>query len=74
MFLKSILAKAAPDRGGLSATQQALEAQAALLPYALGVFAISLPAYVWAGSHADCGRSDAGALCAPSSPPMSWAS
>ncbi len=53
MFLKSILAKAAPDRGGLSATQQALEAQAALLPYALGVFAISLPAYVWAGSHAD---------------------
>ena len=36
MFLKSILSKAAPDRGGLSATQQALEAQTALLPYALG--------------------------------------
>ncbi len=44
----------APDgpRGGLSATQQALDAQVALLPYALAVFAVSLPAYVWAGSHA----------------------
>lgn len=41
-----------PQRGGLSATQQALDAQAALLPYALAVFTISLPAYVWAGSHA----------------------
>jgi len=30
----------------------ALEAQAALLPYALGVFAVSLPIYVWAGSFA----------------------
>ena len=39
--------------GGLSVTQQALDAQTALLPYALAVFALSLPAYVWAGSHAD---------------------
>jgi signal transduction histidine kinase/ActR/RegA family two-component response regulator len=41
-----------PIRGGQSVTQQALDAQAALLPYALAVFAVSLPAYVWAGSHA----------------------
>jgi signal transduction histidine kinase/ActR/RegA family two-component response regulator len=41
-----------PQRGGLSATQQALDAQTALLPYALAVFTVSLPAYVWAGSHA----------------------
>ncbi len=40
------------DRGGLSVTQQALNAQAALLPYALAFFAVSLPAYVWAGNHA----------------------
>lgn len=39
-------------RGGLSVTQQALDAQTALLPYALAIFTISLPAYVWAGSHA----------------------
>jgi signal transduction histidine kinase/ActR/RegA family two-component response regulator len=43
---------AGPIRGGQSVTQQALEAQTALLPYALAVFAVSLPAYVWAGSHA----------------------
>jgi signal transduction histidine kinase/ActR/RegA family two-component response regulator len=41
-----------PIRGGQSVTQQALDAQVALLPYALAVFAVSLPAYVWAGSHA----------------------
>jgi len=41
------------DRGGLSVTQQALDAQTALLPYALAVFSVSLPAYVWAGSHAE---------------------
>jgi signal transduction histidine kinase/ActR/RegA family two-component response regulator len=47
-------AESAPEliRGGQSVTQQSLDAQAALLPYALTVFAISLPAYVWAGSHA----------------------
>jgi signal transduction histidine kinase/ActR/RegA family two-component response regulator len=44
-----------PIRGGQSVTQQALDAQAALLPYALAVFAVSLPAYVWAGSHAPNG-------------------
>lgn len=31
----------------------ALDAQTALLPYALGVFAISLPIFVWVGSFAD---------------------
>jgi len=31
---------------------KALDAQAALLPYALGVFAISLPLFVWIGSFA----------------------
>ncbi|MGC4107183.1 MAG: ATP-binding protein [Thermomicrobiales bacterium] len=41
------------DRGGLSITQQALNAQAALLPYALGFFAVSLPAFAWAGNHAE---------------------
>jgi len=39
-------------RGGLSVTQQALDAQTALLPYALAIFAVSLPVYVWAGSYA----------------------
>ena len=40
------------SRGGQSVAQQALDAQTALLPYALGAFAVSLPIYVWAGSHA----------------------
>jgi hypothetical protein len=31
----------------------ALDAQAALTPYALGVFAISLPIFAWVGSFAD---------------------
>jgi signal transduction histidine kinase/CheY-like chemotaxis protein len=31
----------------------ALEAQTALLPYALGFFAVSLPIFVWVGSFAD---------------------
>lgn len=44
-------APAAPARP-LSPTQQALDAQTALLPYALGAFGVSLPIYVWAGSHA----------------------
>ena len=39
-------------RGGLSVTQQALDTQTSLLPYALTAFAVSLPLYVWAGSHA----------------------
>jgi len=33
-------------------TRQALEAQAALLPYALATFAICLPIFVWGGSLA----------------------
>ena len=41
-----------PLSHGAASTRQALDAQVALLPYALGVFAVSLPAYVWAGSHA----------------------
>ncbi|HEY3695260.1 hybrid sensor histidine kinase/response regulator [Phenylobacterium sp.] len=44
--------QAAAARGGLSVTQQALEAQTALLPYALGTFGVSLPIYVWVGAHA----------------------
>lgn len=51
MPIKADSARFAP-RGGLSLTQQALEAQSALLPYALLTFAISLPIYVWAGSFA----------------------
>lgn len=39
-------------RGGLSVTQQALDTQTSLLPYALAAFAVSLPLYVWAGSYA----------------------
>ena len=37
---------------GASVTEQSLAAQAALLPQALGVFAVCLPIYVWAGSFA----------------------
>src|SRR5580704_6189671 len=39
-------------RDGISLTEQSLAAQAALLPQALGVFAVCLPIYVWAGSFA----------------------
>ena len=39
-------------RGGESAVLQSLEAQRGLLPYALALFAVSLPIYVWAGSFA----------------------
>lgn len=39
-------------RGGVSLAQQSMDAQAALLPYALLTFAVSLPIYVWAGSFA----------------------
>ena len=37
---------------GVSIVEQSLAAQAALLPQALGVFAVCLPIYVWAGSFA----------------------
>lgn len=39
-------------RPGASLPQQALEAQTALLPYALLAFAVGLPIFIWAGSHA----------------------
>ncbi|WP_293316744.1 ATP-binding protein [Phenylobacterium sp.] len=39
-------------RGGASLAHQALDAQAALLPYALVAFVVSMPVFVWAGSYA----------------------
>lgn len=44
----------APDArsSGHSLTQQALEAQTALLPYALAAFGVSLPIYIWVGTQA----------------------
>jgi signal transduction histidine kinase/ActR/RegA family two-component response regulator len=42
----------APARFNPAAEEQALAAQAALLPQALAVFAVCLPIYVWAGSFA----------------------
>jgi signal transduction histidine kinase/ActR/RegA family two-component response regulator len=39
-------------RPGATAGAQALDAQTALLPYALGCFAVTLPIYVWVGSYA----------------------
>ncbi|USQ94509.1 hybrid sensor histidine kinase/response regulator [Caulobacter sp. RL271] len=42
--------KASPTDGPQLA--KALDAQTALLPYALGVFAVSLPLFVWVGSFA----------------------
>src|SRR5512143_3523093 len=44
---------AAPAADGADLNSQSLQAQAALLPQALGVFAVSLPLFVWAGSYAD---------------------
>ncbi|MFC3077532.1 ATP-binding protein [Phenylobacterium terrae] len=38
-------------RPGASLPQQALEAQTALLPYALIAFAVGLPIFIWAGSY-----------------------
>ncbi|MGA0606769.1 ATP-binding protein [Phenylobacterium sp. VNQ135] len=40
------------DLGGLTVNEQGMKAQAALLPYALAAFAVCLPVFVWAGSHA----------------------
>lgn len=48
----SAISTAETSRGGPSLTQQAMETQAGLLPYALMAFAVSLPIYVWAGGHA----------------------
>ncbi|MDP1632160.1 MAG: ATP-binding protein [Caulobacter sp.] len=41
-----------PARAGDSLTLQSLETQRGLLPYALALFGVSLPIYVWAGSFA----------------------
>jgi len=46
------VADAAVSQDGVSIVEQSLAAQAALLPQALGVFAVCLPIYVWAGSYA----------------------
>src|SRR3954447_25491198 len=43
------------QQAGLSVGEQALQAQTALLPYALAAFGVALPVYVWAGSHAPNG-------------------
>jgi signal transduction histidine kinase/ActR/RegA family two-component response regulator len=47
------LKSGAPEaaRPGATLAQQALEAQTALLPYALIAFAVGLPILIWAGSH-----------------------
>lgn len=47
--------KASPDLGsgfGQTVGEQGMNAQAGLLPYALCAFAVCLPVFVWAGSHA----------------------
>lgn len=46
------VAEITDDAAGRSVGEQALQAQTALLPYALLMFGIGLQAYVWAGSHA----------------------
>lgn len=51
MFASAEIA-AQTARGGESVAMQSLEAQRGLLPYALALFAVSLPIYVWAGSFA----------------------
>jgi len=50
--MKSVSSALDPTRGPPSVAEQALEAQTALLPYVLGAFGVTLPIYVWAGSHA----------------------
>ncbi|MDX9998823.1 MAG: hybrid sensor histidine kinase/response regulator [Phenylobacterium sp.] len=47
---KSAASRPAPG-AGVSLPQQALEAQAALLPYALIAFVVGLPIFIWAGSY-----------------------
>lgn len=44
---------AAPVAGDQAVDLMSLDAQRRLLPYALALFAVSLPIYVWAGSFAD---------------------
>jgi signal transduction histidine kinase/CheY-like chemotaxis protein len=50
--MQSPAADPSAHRGGVSLTAQELQAQAALLPYALVFFAVTLPMFVWAGSYA----------------------
>lgn len=44
--------KASHDFGGLTVAAQGMNAQTALLPYALAAFGVCLPMFVWVGSHA----------------------
>jgi hypothetical protein len=50
-FMSTVPADASEPYGA-SVAEQSLTAQAALMPQALGVFAVCLPIYVWAGSFA----------------------
>ena len=50
MFLRFFMNDPTP-RAVQSVDHQALEAQRALLPYALVAFGVGLPMFVWAGSH-----------------------
>jgi signal transduction histidine kinase/ActR/RegA family two-component response regulator len=50
--MTAVRTEPAPHADGAPALQ-ALQAQTALLPQALGVFGVSLPLFVWAGSYAD---------------------
>lgn len=50
--MQSLKAEPAAKRGGVTRTSQELQAQGALLPYALVLFAVTMPIFVWAGSYA----------------------
>ena len=52
MPVEPAFAPDALDRGGPSITRQALDAQVALLPYALTAFVICAPILVWVGHYA----------------------
>jgi signal transduction histidine kinase/ActR/RegA family two-component response regulator len=53
MLSKPPIPQLLPQRASLSTLSQSLAAQRKLLPYALAVFAVSLPVFVWAGSFAN---------------------
>ncbi|MDH4385653.1 MAG: ATP-binding protein [Caulobacter sp.] len=53
MLSEPPIPKLLPQRASLSTLSQSLAAQRKLLPYALAVFAVSLPVFVWAGSFAN---------------------
>lgn len=50
--LADLFAEAPSDGPAAAIELQALEAQTALLPYALTFFGVSLPIFMWVGSHA----------------------